>query len=252
MAYEKNYAKHYDLFNKEKDYGFEARFLKDIMIRFDKNTDGLKILNLGCGTGMHDRKLVDLGFKVTGMDQSAEMIEIAKQKVPEANYIVGDMSDFDLNEKFDVVICMFSSLGYLAEQDKVNGFFESVSKHLVEEGLLILDVWNGLGVVKDPPAIREKIVEDGNLKIVRTSYPNLDVQNFVNNVRFEIKVYENDKLVDEYEEHHKVRFFLPLEIKQYMEDVGINMLHEAPSYNLDETLNDEHWNMILIGSYFGG
>ena len=43
MAYEKNYAKHYDLFNKEKDYGFEARFLKDIMIRFDKNTDGLKI-----------------------------------------------------------------------------------------------------------------------------------------------------------------------------------------------------------------
>ena len=100
MAYEKNYAKHYDLFNKEKDYGFEARFLKDIMIRFDKNTDGLKILNLGCGTGMHDRKLVDLGFKVTGMDQSAEMIEIAKQKVPEANYIVGDMSDFDLNEKF--------------------------------------------------------------------------------------------------------------------------------------------------------
>jgi SAM-dependent methyltransferase len=252
MAYEKNYAKHYDLFNKEKDYEFEARFLKDIMIRFDKNTDGLKILNLGCGTGMHDRKLVDLGFKVTGMDQSAEMIEIAKQKVPEANYIVGDMSDFDLNEKFDVVICMFSSLGYLAEQDKVNGFFESVSKHLVEEGLLILDVWNGLGVVKDPPAIREKIVEDGNLKIVRTSYPNLDVQNFVNNVRFEIKVYENDKLVDEYEEHHKVRFFLPLEIKQYMEDVGINMLHEAPSYNLDETLNDEHWNMILIGSYFGG
>jgi len=251
MAYEKNYTKHYDLFNKEKDYGFEARFLKDIMIRFDKNTDGLKILNLGCGTGMHDRKLVDLGFKVTGMDQSAEMIEIAKQKVPEANYIVGDMSDFDLNEKFDVVICMFSSLGYLAEQDKVNGFFESVSKHLVEEGLLILDVWNGLGVVKDPPAIREKIVEDGNLKIVRTSYPNLDVQNFVNNVRFEIKVYENDKLVDEYEEHHKVRFFLPLEIKQYMEDVGINMLHEAPSYNLDETLNDEHWNMILIGSHFG-
>ena len=251
MAYEKNYAKHYDLFNKEKDYGFEARFLKDIMIRFDKNTDGLKILNLGCGTGMHDRKLVDLGFKVTGMDQSAEMIEIAKQKVPEANYIVGDMSDFDLNEKFDVVICMFSSLGYLAEQDKVNGFFESVSKHLVEEGLLILDVWNGLGVVKDPPAIREKIVEDGNLKIVRTSYPNLDVQNFVNNVRFEIKVYENDKLVDEYEEHHKVRFFLPLEIKQYMEDVGINMLHEAPSYNLDETLNDEHWNMILIRSHFG-
>ena len=154
-------------------------------------------------------------------------------------------------KSFDVVICMFSSLGYLTEQDKVNGFFESISRHLVEEGLLILDVWNGLGVVKDPPAIREKIVEDGNLKIVRTSYPNLDVQNFVNNVRFEIKVYENDKLVDEYEEHHKVRFFLPLEIKQYMEDVGINMLHEAPSYNLDETLNDEHWNMILIGSHFG-
>ena len=251
MAYEKNYAKHYDLFNKEKDYGFEARFLKDIMIRFDKNTDGLKILNLGCGTGMHDRKLVDLGFKITGMDQSTEMIEIAKQKVPEANYIVGDMSDFDLNEKFDVIICMFSSLGYLTEQDKVNGFFESISRHLVEEGLLILDVWNGLGVVKDPPTIREKVIEEGDLKIVRTSYPNLDVQNFVNNVRFEIKVYDKEELVDEYEEHHKVRFFLPLEIKQYMEDVGINMLHESPSYNLDEALNDEHWNMILIGSYFG-
>ncbi len=251
MVYQRNYAKHYDLFNKSKDYEFEAKFLKDIMIRFDKSTDGLKILNLGCGTGMHDRKLIDLGFQVTGVDQSAEMIEIAKQKVPEAKYIVGDMSEFDLNEKFDVVICMFSSLGYLTEQDQINSFFESVANHLVDEGLLILDAWNGLGIVKDPPTIRRRIFEEGDLKIVRTSYPNLDVQNFVNNVRFEIKVYENDKLIDEYEEHHKVRFFLPLEIKQYMGDVGINMLHEAPSYNLDEPLTDENWNMILIGSYFG-
>jgi ubiquinone/menaquinone biosynthesis C-methylase UbiE len=51
MVYQRNYAKHYDLFNKSKDYEFEAKFLKDIMIRFDKSTDGLKILNLGCGTG---------------------------------------------------------------------------------------------------------------------------------------------------------------------------------------------------------
>ena len=248
MAYERNYSKHYDLFNKNKDYEFESRFLKDIMNRFDKVTDGLKILNLGCGTGMHDRKLIDLGFEVTGIDKSAEMIAIARERVPEANYIVGDMSDFDLNEKFDVVICMFSSLGYLTEQEQIDSFFGSVSNHLVDEGLLILDVWNGLGVAKDPPTSREKVVEDGNLKIVRTSYPDLDMQNFVNNVKFKIQVYEDDKLVDEYGEDHKVRFFLPLEIKQYMEDVGIQMLHECPSYNLDEALTDNDWNMILIGS----
>tara|TARA_Y100000310_G_scaffold344508_1_gene457640 strand:- start:3042 stop:3797 length:756 start_codon:yes stop_codon:yes gene_type:complete len=248
MGYDRNYARHYDLFNKSKDYEFEARFLKDITIRFDKVTDGLKILNLGCGTGMHDRRLVDLGFKVTGIDKSAEMIEIAKEKVPEANYIVGDMADFDLGEEFDVVICMFSSLGYLTEQDQIKSFFENVAGHLVDEGLLILDVWNALAVAKEPPTSREKIVEDGNLKIVRTSYPDLDMQNFVNNVRFEIKVYEGEKLVDEYGEQHKVRFFLPLEIKQYMEEVDIRLLHESPSYNLDEPLTDNDWNMILIGS----
>lgn len=311
MNFKENYAKYYDLFNKGKNYSNEINFLEQVFKKFS-NVPVKSILDLGCGTGLHTKELIKRGYEVVGLDLSKEMIEIAKKRNPEAKFYVSDMSNFDLikNEgKFDVVICMFSALGYLTENSQLESFFKCCKNHLKENGLLILDVWNGLGVMRELPSSREKTAEipDMKLKIVRTSYPTLDSKNHINNVKFNVKVFEetndnesngkviqderskkndgvmldlgsevksgeksftshnlidtkinkrldanikddkNYKLVTEYEENHKVRFFFPQEIKKHMSDNNFELIHLCPSFELDKELTHEPWNMVLIG-----
>ena len=157
------------------------------------------------------------------------------------------MSNFNLNEKFDIIICMFSAFGYLTENNQIENFFKSVKKHLNEGGLLIIDCWNGLGIMNKLPSSIEKSVKIEELKIIRKSSPNLDSKNHVNNVIFNVKIFQNNSLIDEYEEQHKVRFFFPKELEKYMNDEGFELIYTCPSYDLDKEITEKDWNMVLVG-----
>ena len=244
MVYNKKYVEYYDKFNIGKDYAKEVDFIEDILDKFGIN--GRKILDLGCGTGLHEKEFSKRGYEITGLDLSEEMIELAKKRNPKSKFFVGDMSNFYLNEKFDAIISMFSAMGYLTENKQIEGFFSSIKEHLNQKGLLILDVWNGLGVMNELPTSREKSAKFKHLKITRRSFPDLDSRNHVNNVKFNVKVFENGNLIDDYNENHKVRFFFPQELKKYLEDAEFELIHLCPSYEIDSKLTEKHWNMVLV------
>jgi len=243
MDFEKDYAECYDLFNQEKDYSKECNFLEQVFKRFG---NGIRtILDLGCGTGLHDKELALRGYNITGLDLSEEMINIAKNN-SNSKFVVGCMSNFELGEKFDAIICMFSALGYLTENKQLEDFFNCVKRHLKPEGLLIIDCWNGLGVMRELPSSREKIIQYKNLRVIRKSFPELDARNHINNVKFRVKIFENGNLVKEYEENHNVRFFFPKELEKYTNDEGFELIHTCPSFDINDKLTEKDWNMILI------
>jgi SAM-dependent methyltransferase len=97
------------------------------------------LLELGVGTGA-----LLAGFTgdlaVTGIDQSAEMLAIAAEKVREATLVRADITDFSLGSRFDVVICMFDTLNHISRFDGWLKVFERAHEHLVEGGLFIFDV----------------------------------------------------------------------------------------------------------------
>src|ERR1700741_34069 len=65
---------------------------------------GARVLDLGCGTGQPVAKyLVEKGFRVTGVDESHKMLEIAKREVPEAEFIHSDMINAQLPTGFGAV-----------------------------------------------------------------------------------------------------------------------------------------------------
>ena len=65
-----------------------------------------RVADLGCGTGTLTRLLVDEGYLVDGLDFSPEMVRRAREKVPEATFVVGDASTPDLDPaSYDVVLC---------------------------------------------------------------------------------------------------------------------------------------------------
>src|SRR6476646_6634630 len=109
-------AEIYDLIYSFKDYQKESEELK--LILKSKSPQSKTILDIGCGTAEHHKYLKD-SFAIDGIDLSEKFIATARQKNPQGSYTVADMAAFDLNKRYDVIICLFSSIGYLRTFDKI-------------------------------------------------------------------------------------------------------------------------------------
>src|SRR5699024_11587217 len=77
-----------------------------------------KILDIGCGTGDLTKKIAEKGAIPTGMDASNEMIETAKQKYSDINFIKADATSYRSNEKFDAVFSN-AALHWITDQEAV-------------------------------------------------------------------------------------------------------------------------------------
>ena len=124
--------------------GFARSSAPNLLKLFRKNgiKDGL-VVDLGCGSGIWARALADAGCQAVGADQSAAMIEIARQRVPEATFHVSFLLDF----KFPTcraVTAMGEVLDYLFDKRNsmraLRRLSERVFDALEPNGLFVLDV----------------------------------------------------------------------------------------------------------------
>ncbi|MBS3091801.1 methyltransferase domain-containing protein [Candidatus Pacearchaeota archaeon] len=245
-AFDMDYAKYYDIFNQGKNYEQEAEFLDRVFKKYSKNQIKT-ILNLGCGTGMHDIELSKEGYSVMGLDLSADMIEIAKSRnIPNTEFVVGNMSNFSLNNKFGACISMFATFGYQLENKDIKSSFECIKNHLLPGGLVIIEVWNGLGVLRELPSSRKKEIIHGDILIKRQSFPVFDAFNHKVDINFKVDIFKNNESVESYEEMHKMRFFFPQEFIKYVEDAGFEVLEICDTFKLGSKVNENNWNMVLI------
>jgi cyclopropane fatty-acyl-phospholipid synthase-like methyltransferase len=94
------------------------------------------VLDLGCGTGMPVMGyLLNQGLRVTGVDASCNMLEIAQQHLPSADFILADMRELSLNRKFDALIAWHSFFHLPAEDQPA--MFNIFKDHLNENGVLL-------------------------------------------------------------------------------------------------------------------
>ena len=136
----RSYAKYYDqIYLTKKDYQKEAETVKGIIKQFEKKQTKT-LLDVGCGTGEH-LKYLSLDFQCTGIDINRTMIKSAKNKVPNAKFKVANMINFRLKEKSDVIVCLFSSIGYVQTFNNLVKTLENFYRHLNEKGLVIVEPW---------------------------------------------------------------------------------------------------------------
>ncbi len=104
---------------------------------------GARVLDMGCGRGRHVRCFALAGARVTGIDLSPESIEEARRLVPEADLRVHDMRDPLAEAEFDLVVCLFTSLGYSPRREDDQQAVDAAAIALKPNGLFVLDLLNG-------------------------------------------------------------------------------------------------------------
>lgn len=108
-------------------------------------------LDLGCGTGILCEILHNHGIKVSGMDFSEGMIEIARNSNPDIEYEVADMVTYRPDKKFDLVTCTGDALNHIIAMENVGRIFENVYQYLNAGGYFIFDILNEKEVALGEP-----------------------------------------------------------------------------------------------------
>ena len=102
------------------------------------------VLDLACGEGTFAVNMAMKGFKVTGVDISPYMLELAKQlakkKHVDVDFLLQDIRSLALERKFDLVTCWYDSLNYLLKKRDLETTFAGVCRILGEKGFFIFDI----------------------------------------------------------------------------------------------------------------
>jgi SAM-dependent methyltransferase len=246
------YADQYDLLYGDKNYQAECDLLEKAFQRYAKSPIKT-ILDLGCGTGSHAIPLAKRGYKVTGVDCSADMLSHAREKSgtqPSGTltFIEGDARNVDVGRQFDAVLMMFAVLGYQLTNEDVLASLRTVRKHLKPNGLFVCDVWYGPAVLTVRPSERVKEVPTTDGKIIRTASGRLDVYNHLCEVRFRLQHINGNQVISETEESHLTRYFFPQELSLFFKYAGLAMT-DIRSFDDPQRVPDENtWNVLVIGT----
>jgi SAM-dependent methyltransferase len=131
-------AEIYDALYSFRDYAGEAAALREIIAR--ENPGARTILDAACGTGEHARYLASM-FAVDGMDLEPGLAAIARAKNPGGEFHIADMRTFELGKRYDVVQCLFGSIGYLLTPVDIVAALSQFRAHLAPGGIVLVEPW---------------------------------------------------------------------------------------------------------------
>lgn len=242
------YSQYYDLLYSDKDYSSEVEYVNGLISANSKNAKTL--LDMGCGTGKHAELFCDKGYIVHGIDLSEDMLKIAEtrrgRKEDRLTFSHSNISELNLDKKFDVVISLFHVMSYQNSNEELMTAFVVAKKHLNDGGIFIFDFWYGPAVLTDKPTTRIKRLENESIKVTRLAEPVLYAQKNIVNVNYDVFM-ENKKTKEvlEKKELHKMRYFFDTELEIICNhlDFIIEKKHEWMS---DKNPDFNSWNVVWV------
>lgn len=252
------YSKYYNLLYKDKDYAGEAQYVHEVI---QQHAPGARsMLNLGCGTGRHDFELAKIGYDITGVDMSVEMLATAKSQLTTHNshpttdcsssgscsFQRGDIRSVRLNRKFDAVISLFHVMSYQVTNEDLQAAFSTAKTHLKPGGLFLFDCWYGPAVLTDPPVVRVKRLEDDEVAVVRIAEPVVHYNENVVDVNYEVLI--TDKVSGAIErlcETHRMRYLFMPEILDLYDREGMEEIF-CGEWLTSRTAGKDTWGVMSL------
>lgn len=139
MAYAEVYARLHA--SKGWDWAAEARDIAAQVQRSGHHATSL--LDVACGTGEHLAAFSTLFAEVAGVEVSSSVRAVANHHYPGLPIYQGDMRDFTLATRFDVVTCLSYAIAYMPSPSELDRAVARMARHLTPGGMLILEPWWG-------------------------------------------------------------------------------------------------------------
>ncbi len=174
MGYDKSANVYNSIYTNRKNYKRESGLALNIAHQahqYKQHKDGSfpeSLLDVACGTGLHLEYFSRSIENVEGLDLSEEQLAVARRRLRSVPLHRGDMTDFDLGKSFDVITCLFSSIGHLLYREKLHAAMTCMARHLKPGGVVLVEPWIMPHAFKEGH-IGIDVVDKPDLKIARFS-----------------------------------------------------------------------------------
>ncbi len=220
---------------------------------------GPDILELGTGTGRIAIPLAKAGLAVTGIDSSDDMIRRCEAKLAmededtrsRVSIVKGDITRFQLERQFDLVIAPCNVINHLWEPEKLFRALTYVRQHLKRPGVFILD--NSI------PDIQYMAGVNGVERVFEFEHPLTGtriVDRFKSNYDFVNQLEHDSMTIEEYDDSGNLlrhatsqgtmTYFFPRELRLLLESSGFAIFHEQGSLLVDSPISRESMEMIFF------
>jgi ubiquinone/menaquinone biosynthesis C-methylase UbiE len=217
-------AAFYDAIYSFKDYAQEAARVY-MLIQQHKATDGNTLLDVACGTGAHAVHLAQ-HYALEGLDLDAELLAMARGRLPEVTFHHADMRNFRLGREYDALVCLFSSIGYVVTLEALRETLQTFAAHVRPGGIVVVEPWFAPGQMQGH-GVWARFVDEPELKIARMS--TVELQERVSILNFHYLVGTPDGMTT-FEERHKLGLFTPDEYAEAFTNAGLT--HDYDSEGL--------------------
>ena len=210
-------ARVYDALLRHKDYAGASKRLRQLVRWIAPHATSL--LDVGCGTGRYLELLKDF-YEVEGLDLSAEMLAVARERCPSIVLHEADLVDFRLGRKYDVVCCLFGSVGYGKTVKNLQRSIACMAHHLNPNGMLVVEPW-----ITPERFVPGKVIFD------RVDEPDLKVARiYLTQRKGRVSVYQSDYVVGtpqgvvHFTERQEIGLFTDKQYRAAFQNAGIELV----------------------------
>lgn len=192
------------------------------------------VLDIACGTGNITIELAKKGYSVMGLDISQDMLTVAQNKAQEAGFklkfLQQDMKKIEYSKRFDLILSICDGINYQTEEGNLDSVFDSVHRHLAEDGYFIFDISSYYKISE----ILGNNTYAENYEQVSYIWENYFAENLL---EFDLTIFKKEgKLFRRYHEFHTQRAYTVREISEALD----------PYFELIEVLDGDTY-MALNG-----
>ena len=218
-----SFSQVYDLFMDNVPYEEWCNYIKGLLTEYGIE-DGL-LLDLGCGTGKLTRLLAASGYDMIGVDNSEEMLEIAREHEEEGReneilYLLQDMREFELYGTVRGVISICDSINYILEEADLRRVFELVNNYLDPKGIFIFDLNT---VYKYRGLLGENTISESREESSFIWENWYDPADQVNEYDLTLFIRNDEGLYEKYEETHYQKAYALETVCQLIRQAGMKL-----------------------------
>lgn len=238
----KKFANIYDqLIYEDINYDEISEKIHDLCNKYSVNFNDY--LDLACGTGNVAKRIGKEFKNIFLADISDDMLVEADKKLKEekikAKIVCQDMTELNLNRKFDLITCVLDSTNYILEENDLMKYFEGVKNHLKDDGIFVFDI-NSYYKLSD---VLGNNVFTYNSEDVFYVWENIFEDNIVEmNLTFFVN---HGELYERFDEVHEERAYKEQEIEGIIAKVGLRICDKFDGYT-DDKVNKETERILYI------